>query len=198
MTASFFEVSRTPLSILADINNAVVRMVSICPLISKSSSLFINPLGIVPSALITTSITVTFMFHSFFFLFSSLFTFFQFSSMSVRTAKFTIRQVLFFFFFFFVCVLFLFLFLLAITRSGHLTKITRSVCISKFERSLCVSFSGTNSELCIYRLFVRSNLSFLHNYQWIIYSTHIIIIIIIIIIIRAFHISVNRWFFTGV
>ena len=34
-------------------------MVSICPLISKSSSLFTNPLEIVPSAPITIGITVT-------------------------------------------------------------------------------------------------------------------------------------------
>ena len=38
-------------------------MVSTYPLISKFSSPFINPLGIVP---ITIGITVTFMFHSFF------------------------------------------------------------------------------------------------------------------------------------
>ena len=55
----------TLLSILANLNNAVVLMVSTCPLISKSSSLFTNPLGIVPSAPITISITITFMFHSF-------------------------------------------------------------------------------------------------------------------------------------
>ena len=51
--------SRTLLTILADINNAVVWMVSTCPLIFKSSSPFTNLLGIVPSALITTGINVT-------------------------------------------------------------------------------------------------------------------------------------------
>ena len=40
------QVSRTLHSILADLNNAVVWMVSIRPFISKSSSPFINPLGI--------------------------------------------------------------------------------------------------------------------------------------------------------
>ena len=32
--------------------------------------------------------------------------------------------------------------------------------------SLCVSFSRTDPELCIYHLFVRSNLNILHNSQW--------------------------------
>ena len=41
-------------------------MVSTYPLISKSFSLFINPLGIVLDAWITISITVTFMSHSVF------------------------------------------------------------------------------------------------------------------------------------
>ena len=59
------QVSRTLLSILADLNNVVVWMVSTCPLISKSSSPFTKPLGIIPSALITTGITVNFMFPSF-------------------------------------------------------------------------------------------------------------------------------------
>ena len=59
-------VSRTFLSILANLNNAVVWMVSTRPLISKSSSSFINPLVTVPRAPITIGINVTFMFHSFF------------------------------------------------------------------------------------------------------------------------------------
>ena len=59
-------VSRTLLSILADINNAVVWIVFTCPLIFKSSSPFTNPLRIVPSAPITIGITITFMFHSYF------------------------------------------------------------------------------------------------------------------------------------
>ena len=59
-------VSRTFLSILADLNNVVVWMVSTFPLISKSYSSLTIPLGIFPSAPITTGITVTFMFHSFF------------------------------------------------------------------------------------------------------------------------------------
>ena len=60
------QVSRTLLSILADLNNAVVWMVSTRALISSSSSPFTDSLVAVPSALITVGITVTFMFHSFF------------------------------------------------------------------------------------------------------------------------------------
>ena len=58
------QVSWTLLSILADLGNAVVWIVSICPAISKSSSPFTNPLVTVPRAPITIGITVTFMFHS--------------------------------------------------------------------------------------------------------------------------------------
>ena len=49
--------------IIVIVINAVVKMVSTCPLISKSSSLFTNPLVIVPSTPITIGITVTFLFH---------------------------------------------------------------------------------------------------------------------------------------
>ena len=65
-TASVRQSSRTLLSILADLYNSVIWMVSACTLISKSSSLFINPLLIVPSAPITIGITISFMLHYFF------------------------------------------------------------------------------------------------------------------------------------
>ena len=58
------EIPRTLLSILADIDNVVVWMFSTYRLISKSSSSFINPLGIAPSAPITIGITVTFILPS--------------------------------------------------------------------------------------------------------------------------------------
>ena len=61
-----FQVSRTLLSILADLNNVVVWMISSCPLISKSSRLFTNPLVTVLSTPITIGITVTFICHCFF------------------------------------------------------------------------------------------------------------------------------------
>ena len=100
------QVSRTLLSIQADLNNPLVWMVSTCPLISKSSSSFTKPLRINPNAPITIGITVTFMFHSWFstlatsrFLsvFSlSFFFFFFFTLWSTRTAKSTNRKVFFF------------------------------------------------------------------------------------------------------
>ena len=55
------QVSMTLLSILPDTNNALVWMVSTCPLISKSSSPCTNLLVSVPSTLITIGITVSFV-----------------------------------------------------------------------------------------------------------------------------------------
>ena len=45
--------------------------------------------------------------------------------------------------------------------------VARSVCMLKSHGSLCVSFSRTGPGLCIYHLFVWSNLNFLHISQWI-------------------------------
>ena len=59
------QVTRTLLSILSDLNNAVVLIVSTCPLISKSSSPCANLLVTVPRAPITIGMTITFMFQSF-------------------------------------------------------------------------------------------------------------------------------------
>ena len=78
--SEFPQVSRTLLSILANLNNAVVSIVSTPPVISKASS----PLVTVPRAPITIGIIVTFMFHNFFDSLAKvevlipLFTFFQF------------------------------------------------------------------------------------------------------------------------
>ena len=159
------QVSRTLLSILADLNNAVVWMVSTRPLISKFSRPSTHALVIVPRAPITIGITVNFMFQSFSSFiarstYSSLFLLsFSFTRWSAGATKSTIRQVLLFFLRFF--------FYQTITRSGRLAKIRWSISITKFRRILCVSFSRTNSGLCIYHLFVWSNLNFLHNSQWI-------------------------------
>ena len=60
------QISWTLQGILSDLNDAVVWMVSVCFLIYKSSSLFTNPLEIVPSVSVTVGITVTFMLHSYF------------------------------------------------------------------------------------------------------------------------------------
>ena len=101
------QVSRTLLSILAGINNAVVWMVPTRLPTSKSSSPFNTHLLTVPKAPITIGIIVTFLFHSFFQfpckveVLVFLFTFFQFYSVVSGTAKSIILQILFFFFFFF-------------------------------------------------------------------------------------------------
>ena len=106
------QVSKTLLSILAVLSNAVIWIVSTRPPTSKSSRPFNNPLVIVPKAPITIGTIVTFMFHSFFnslarsrylSFFSHCFILFLWSA---GTAKSTIWQILFsfflFFFFFFV------------------------------------------------------------------------------------------------
>ena len=97
------QVSRTRLSILAVLSNAVVWIVSTRPPISKSSRPFNNPLVIVPNAPITIGTIVTFIFYSFF---NSLARsrYLSFFSLSFRiilwsagTAKSTILQIFFFF-----------------------------------------------------------------------------------------------------
>ena len=103
------QVSWTLLSILADLNNVVVWMVSSRPLFSKSSSPFKNPSITVSRAPITIGIIVILMFHSLFFnsltssMYLSFFSHsFSFTLCSTETAKFTILQVLFFLKFFFI------------------------------------------------------------------------------------------------
>ena len=148
------QVSRTLLSILTVLNNAVVWMVSTRPPTSKSSSPFSNPLVTVPNAPITIGIIVTCMFHSFFnslarSRYLSFFSHsFSFILWSAGTAKSTILQVLFF--------------LLIIIKSGLLAEIRWSVCMLKSHKSLCVVFSGTGAGLCIYHLLVWLNWNFLH------------------------------------
>ena len=119
------QVSRTCLSILAVLSNAVVWIVSTRPPTFMSSRPFNNPLVIVPNAPITIGTIVTFMFHSFFNSLArsmnlSFFSLsFRFILWSAGTAKTTILQVLFFFF------------LLIIMRSGLLAGIRWSICILK-------------------------------------------------------------------
>ena len=60
------QVSRTLLSILANLNNAVIWMVFARSLISNSSSPLIKPFEIIQSAPITINITISLMFHNFF------------------------------------------------------------------------------------------------------------------------------------
>ena len=81
-------------------HNSIVWKVSIRRVISKSSSPCINPLLTVLMASITTDITITFMFHSFFnskarsrYL-SFILLSFNFTLWSAGTAKSAIRQVI--------------------------------------------------------------------------------------------------------
>ena len=60
-----FQVSRTRLSIMAVLSNAVVWIVSTRQPICKSSRPFNNPLVTMPNAPITIGTIVTFMFHNF-------------------------------------------------------------------------------------------------------------------------------------
>ena len=155
------QVSRTRLSILAVLSNAVFWIVSNLPPISKSARLFNNPLVTVPNAPITIVTIVTFMFHSFCISLArsrylSLFALsFRFILWSDGTAKSTTLQILFFFL------------LLIIMRSDLLAGIMWCVCMLKSHRSLCESFSRTGAGLCIYHLLVWSNWNFLHTSQWI-------------------------------
>ena len=135
------QVSVTLLSILVDLNNAVVLMVSSRPLIFKSSSPCNNPFVTVPSAPITTGITVTFVFHSF-------------RNSLARSRYF------YFFFFHFLSVLFCcqsrqqnpqlrkFSFLWIIIRSGDLfgCQNPRGVCVSHFSGQML----GCTYTICSY------------------------------------------------
>ena len=107
------QVFKTLLSILTDLNHAVVWMVSTRLLIFKSSCPCTNHLMTVPRALITIGIIVTFMCHSSFnslarsrdlFVFSHSF---DCTLWSAGTAKSTILQLLYLFIY-----LFYFLFIL--------------------------------------------------------------------------------------
>ena len=149
------QVSRILLSILADLNNAVVWMVSTHPLFSSGTSC--------PWTNCTKSTNYNW-YHSYF----HVTQFFQFSS------KVEVLIFLFAFFLFYPVVSWdskvhksvsSFFFLL--TRSGCLAEIRWSICISKSQRCLCIFFSGTDAGLCIYHLFLWSNLNFLHNSRWI-------------------------------
>ena len=83
--------SRTLLSVLADLNNTVVWMVSTRPVIFKSSSHYTNSLMTVPRTPITFGVTVTFMFHSLFDSLEQLWYLFLFS-LSFNFENSTFRQ----------------------------------------------------------------------------------------------------------
>ena len=152
------QVSRTFLSILTNVKNAVVCMVSTYPLIFKSSNPFTNLKGTAPSAPVTISITVIFMFYNFFLVLSQgLDIYLSFRFLLIFLCGLPRQQS---------PLSGRFSFWLIISRSDRLAKISSSVCISKSQKSLCVSFSRTDSGLYIYHLFMWSNFDFLHKSQW--------------------------------
>ena len=129
------QVSRTLLSILANLNNAVVWMVSTRHLISKSSSPITNPLVTVTSAPITIGINVTFMFNCFFSSQARLGTYLSFYFLLVLPCGQPEQHSLQFGWYFF---------LLTITRSGHLAEIRyliiqyNFVCLILLDRFVCI------------------------------------------------------------
>ena len=179
------QVSRSLLSILADLNNAVVVMVSTRPLISKTAIPCTNPLVTVPRPPITVGITVTFMFHSlfsslersrylslFFFFFFFFFAFLQFYPVVTRNGKVHNSTVLFFVFFVLFFLLFSFVFLFVYLFVCFLPSLGLVIWprigdpfVSQNQSALCVSFSWTDFWFCIFHLFVWLNLNFLHNSQ---------------------------------
>ena len=127
------QVSRTFLSILADLSNAVVWIVSTRLLISKSSSPFINPSMTLPRTQITVGTTITFMLHSFSVLKQGLDTYLSFRFLSVLPCDQPERHGL---------LLSRFCYLLTITRSGRLAKIVWTVCIYKKSEFSASHFLG--------------------------------------------------------
>ena len=141
----------TLLSILADLNHAIVWVVSIYPLISILP-IPLPILGWLPSA----TITITFMFQSFF----------NFRARSRYLSLFCLTSVLSDSQPQVLCWL-----------SLGLVVIKWSVWISKSKRIFCVSYSRTDSKLCIYHLFAWSNLNFLYSSQWLPFPTQSTIIL---------------------
>ena len=146
------QVSRNLLSILADLNDAIIWMVS------TRLRPFINPLVAVPRAPNTISIIVTFMFHNFFnsharSMYFSLFSLsFNFTLLSAETVKSTILQVLSFYW---------------LLQGLVVWPRLNDPFVCQNPRRICSSFSRTDVGSGIYHLFVWSNFNFLHNSQWI-------------------------------
>ena len=124
------QVSRTRLSILVVLNNAVVWVVSTRPPTSKSSSFFSYPLVTVPKTSVTIGIIINFKFHSFSnsLVRSRYLSFFSHSLSFIvvsRDRKVDNFANFLFFFFFFV-------FLVIIIWSCLLAEIRWSMCMSYF------------------------------------------------------------------
>ena len=71
------------------------------------------------------------------------------------------------------------------------------ICISKSQRSSYTSFSRMDSRLCIYHLFVSSNLNFLHNSLWITFPTQSYTLIAQICCICLYTIPIYRYVWNG-
>ena len=168
------QVSRTLLSILAVLNNAVIWMVSTRP----------STLVTVPKEPITIGIIVTFMFHCFFNCLArsrylSFFSHvFRFILWSVGTTKPTILQILFL--------------LLIIISSGLLAEIRWSVSISKSHLFVWSNSNFLRISQWI-TLLTQSHLVFSSFCVNLLHS-----LIYYHLVIRVFHISVSWWSFTGV
>ena len=137
---------RTLFNILVNLNNVVVWMVSTCSLFSKFSNIFNQFVGDCLKCSnhnwygLSFWCSIVFKFSNTIYVLIFLFTFFYFYSVVLQFGRFS--------------------FLLTITRSGQLAEIRWSVCIPKSLKSMCVSFCRRNSRLCVYHLFLWSNLLF--------------------------------------
>ena len=145
------QVSRTLLSILANLSNALVWMIPLVLLFSNTPvplPIFWllyekHQLQLVSPSLSCSPIFSNFLERSRYLSFFSLsFNFTQWIPKS------TILQVFFL--------------LWIITRFSRLAEIRWFVCISESQRSLCISLCRTYFGLCIYCLFIWSNLKLLH------------------------------------
>ena len=137
------QISKTRLSILVDVNNAVIWMFFSLPLPFDCSNPVSNRWGNVSSTPITLAMAITLMFHSFFnsllrskYFFMFLLSFI-FTVWFAGTAKSTTQPLLFF------CLFYL-------------------VWLSGWDKVI---------RLCIHHLIVWSKFSPLHNFQWIIFFT---------------------------
>ena len=166
-------------------------MVSTRPPISKPFCPISNPLVTVLSASVTISITVTFMFHSFFSSLArarylSLFSFsFNFTPVVCRDGKLHYSAGSFFYFLFFIFYFIYFIFffiLLTIIKCGRLAEIRWSVYVWKSQR-ICMCLILPDAIRVGQILFIRTvKFQFLHNSQriWLL-SFHSL---------QVFHISV--------
>ena len=126
--------SRTLLSILADLNDAVIWMVSIPPLISNRSVSIFKTLGTIPSTLTTIIIPSSACSKVFFFSSKFLVLVYLFALLSAGITKSTRSKVPYLFFSFFCCCS-----LVLGLAFG------KDQVISKYQRIISISFSWTDS-----------------------------------------------------